>query len=221
MSLEKNHTLKRRRLIMRGRKEDEGHEEGTEVEQPVKGEKEVEEDVVEQEGVEENVAEQEEVEKSIKEQEEVEEISLAKVDVVTSEKKMTVSTPVKEYDDFKNSFKNMMVAFTNLIEATGLEIGQDETITTINMLMLDLDQMKKDLESEKAKIRDELVPRSEFDELKATTTEEEAKIREQYVPRSEFEDLKTSTEERAARASEDYVTRGEFERFRAAVREVI
>lgn len=196
---------------MKGRKEEEGQGEETEVEQPVTGEAEIEE----------NAVEQEEVEESAVEQEEIEEISLAKVDVVTSEKKMTMSTPVKEYDEFKNSFKNMMVAFTNLIEATGLEIGQDETITTINMLRLDLDQMRNDLQSEQAKIRDELVPRSEFDKLKAAAAEEEAKMREEYVPRSEFEELRTSTEERAARASEDYVTRSEFERFRAAVREVI
>jgi len=90
-----------------------------------------------------------------------------------------------------------MAAFANFIETAGLEIGKDETSTTINMLRLELDQMRKDLQSEQAKIRDGLVPRSEFDEFK------------------------TATEERAAKASEDYVTRGEFEKFRAAVREVI
>ena len=162
---------------MRKRKEDEGQGEGAEVEQPE--------------------MEQAEVEETEVQQEEVQESSLAKVDIVTSEKKVTMSAPVKEYEDFKNSFKSMMTAFANFMEATGLEIGKDETITTINMMRLELDQMKKDLQSEQAKIRDGLVPRSDFEELKATT------------------------EERAAKASEDYVTRMEFERFRAAVREVI
>ncbi len=185
---------------MRERRKDEGQDESAEVEQPV--------------------AKQSEVEENVVQREEAQESNLAKVDVVTSNKKITMSTPVKEYDDFKNSFKSMMEAFTNLLEATGLEIGKDETITTINMLRLDLDQMREDLQSEQAKIRDELVPRSEFDRLKATTAEEAKKIKE-YVPRSEFDLLKTATEERAARASEDYVTREEFERFRAAVREVI
>ena len=162
---------------MRRRKEDEGQGEGAEVEQPE--------------------MEQAEVEETEVQQEEVQESSLAKVDIVTSEKKVTMSAPVKEYEDFKNSFKSMMAAFASFIEAAGLEIGKDETSTTINMLRLKLDQMRKDLQSEQAKIRDGLVPRSEFEELKA------------------------ATEERAAKASEDYVTRGEFEKFRAAVREVI
>ena len=165
--------------------------------------------------------EQTEVEETEIQQEEVQESSLAKVDVVTSEKKVTMSAPVKEFEGFKDSFKNMMVAFANFIEAAGLEIGKDETSTTINMLRLEFDEMRKDLQSERTKIRDGLVPRSEFDEFKADSAAEEAKRREESVPRSEFEELKAATEERAAKASEDYVTRGEFERFRAAVREVI
>ena len=138
-----------------------------------------------------------EIEQTEVQQEESQESNFAKVDVVTSEKKVTMSAPVKEFEDFRNSFKSMMAAFANFIETAGLEIGKDETSTTINMLRLKLDQMRKDLQSEQAKIRDGLVPRSEFEELKA------------------------ATEERAAKASEDYVTRGEFEKFRAAVREVI
>jgi len=138
-----------------------------------------------------------EIEQTEVQQEESQESNFAKVDVVTSEKKVTMSAPVKEFEDFRNSFKSMMAAFANFIETAGLEIGKDETSTTINMLRLELDQMRKDLQSEQAKIRDGLVPRSEFDEFK------------------------TATEERAAKASEDYVTRGEFEKFRAAVREVI
>ncbi len=143
---------------MRSRKEDEGQGDGAEVEQPE--------------------MEQAEVEDTEVQPEEVQEDSLAKVDVVTSEKKVTMSAPIKEYDSFKNSFKSMMVAFVNLMEATGLEIGKDETITTINMLRLELDQMRKNLQSEQAKIREGLVPRSEFDEFKANSAAEEAKRRE-------------------------------------------
>jgi hypothetical protein len=186
---------------MKGKKEDEGQGGGVEVEQPSMDKAEFEEIVVQRKEVQDN--------------------SLAKVDVVTSEKKITMSTPVKEYEDFKNSFKNMMEAFVNLVEVAGLEIGKDETVTAISMLRLDLDKIKNDLQSEKIKIRDELVPRSEFDDLKASTMAEEAKRRDEYVPRNEFEELKAATEERAAKASEDYVTRSEFEHFRAAVREVI
>jgi len=154
-------------------------------------------------------------------QEESQESNFAKVDIVTSEKKVTMSAPVKEFEDFKNSFKSMMTAFANFIEVAGLEIGKDETSTTINMLRLEFDEIRKDLQSEKIKIREELVPRSEFVEFKAAIEAEDDKRRTDSVPRSEFEELKTATEERAAKASEDYVTRGEFEHFRAAVREVI
>ena len=186
---------------MKRRKEDEGQGEGV--------------------GAERSEMEQPEVEGTEVQQEDVQESSLAKLDVVTSEKIVTMTAPVKEYEDFKNSFKSMMASFANFMEATGLEIGKDETITTINMLRVELEQMRKDLQSEQAKIRDGLVPRSEFDELKAAAAAEEAKRREEFAPRSDFEELKAATEERAAKASEDYVTRGEFERFRAAVREVI
>ena len=67
---------------MRRRKEEEPEGEGTEIEQPE--------------------MEQAEVEETEVQQEEVQESSLAKVDVVTSEKKATLSAPVKEYEDFKN-----------------------------------------------------------------------------------------------------------------------
>jgi protein subunit release factor A len=122
---------------------------------------------------------------------------LAKVDIITSEKKITMSAPVKEFEDFKNSFKAMMVAFANFIEAAGLEIGKDETITQINALKNNFEQLKNDVKAEEAKMREELVPHDEFLELK------------------------TVTEKRAAKASEDFVTRFEFEQFRKAVREVI
>ena len=56
----------------------------------------------------------------------VEESSLAKVDIITQGEKVTLSTPVKEYEDFKNSFQSMLMAFTKFIEAAGLEIGKDE-----------------------------------------------------------------------------------------------
>lgn len=165
--------------------------------------------------------EQLETEQSEVRQEEVQASNLAKVDIVTSEKKVTMSAPVKEFEDFKNSFKSMMAAFASFIEAAGLEIGKDETNTTINMLRLELDQMKKDLQSEQTKISEQLVPRSEFDEFKTATEAEAAKKHAESVPRSEFAELKAAIEGRAARASEDYVTRGEFEHFRAAMREVI
>ena len=186
---------------MRRRNEEKTQGEGTEVEQPEMGQTEVEDTKVQQEKVQGS--------------------SLAKVDVVTSEKKVTMSAPVKEFEDFKNSFKSMMGAFANFIEAAGLEIGKDETSTTINMLRLEFDEMRKDLQSERTRMGKELVPRGEFDEFKTATEAEEAKRWEGSVPRSEFAELKAAIEERAARASEDYVTRTEFERFRAAVRKVI
>jgi len=162
---------------MKRRNEEKTQGEGTEVEQPETGQTEVEDTKVQQEKVQGS--------------------GLAKVDVVTSEKKVTMSAPVKEFEDFKNSFKSMMGAFANFIEAAGLEIGKDETSTTINMLRLEFDEMRKDLQSERTRMGKELVPRSEFEELEA------------------------AIEERAAKASEDYVTRTEFESFRAAVRKVI
>ena len=138
-----------------------------------------------------------EVEETEVRQEVVEESSFAKVDIVTSGKKASMSAPVKEFEDFKDSFKSMMVAFANFVEAAGLEIGKDETGIQINMLRLEFEELRKDIHAEQDKMREESVPRSEFEEYKAATEEKEAKARE------------------------DYVTRGEFERFRDAIREVI
>ncbi|MFC1965030.1 hypothetical protein ACFLWG_03410 [Chloroflexota bacterium] len=128
---------------------------------------------------------------------EVQESDLAKVDIVTGEKKVTMSAPVKEFEDFKNSFKSMMLAFANFIEAAGLEIGKDETSAKINTLILEFEQLKEELRADEAKMREELVPREEFEEFKAVTEDKEEK------------------------AIEDYVRRDEFEKFRSAIREVI
>ena len=141
--------------------------------------------------------EQPEIKEPEAQQAEVENSDIAKVDIITSDKKLTMSAPVKEFEEFKNNFKSMMVAFSNFIEAAGLEIGKDETSAKINTLMYEFERFKEDLRAEGAKMREETVPRSDFEEFKAATKDKEAKI------------------------GEDYVTRGEFERFREAIREVI
>jgi hypothetical protein len=133
-------------------------------------------------------------------EEEMPESELAKVDIISGENKLTVSTPVKEFEEFKNSFKNMMTAFSSFIEATGLEIGKDETNVKINTLLLQFEQLKEEMRSEAAEMREQLVPRSDFDEYKASAEYKEAK---------------------AAEAAEDYVKRSEFEKFRQTVRDAI
>jgi len=130
-------------------------------------------------------------------QEETQKSDLAKVDIVTGEKKMTLSAPVKEFEDLKISFKYMMAAFANFIEAAGLEIGKDDASAQIDAIKTEFQQLKNDVKAQEDKIREELVSHNEFYELKVIT------------------------EQRAAQASVDYVTRTEFERFREAIREVI
>lgn len=175
----------------------------------------------------------------------VEERSIAKVNLITSDKKMTMSAPVKEFEDFKHSFKSMMTAFASFIEVAGLEIGKDETNAKIIVLKSEFERLRKDIQAEEAKMREESVSRgelegfkadmeaeeakrreesvsrSELEEFKAAMEAEEAKNREGSVPRNEFEEYKAAVTEKEAKQREDYVTRGEFERFRSAVREVI
>ena len=154
-------------------------------------------------------------------QETIEESSIAKVNLITSEKKVTMSAPVKEFDDFKHSFQSMMTAFANFIEAAGLEIGQDETNAQIIMMKSEFERLRKDTQTEGARMREGSVSRSDLEALKA----EEAKNREGSVPRNEFEEHKAAIMEaitdKDAKLLEDYVTRGEFETFRRAVREVM
>lgn len=158
-------------------------------------------------------------------QETVEESSIAKVNLITSEKKITMSAPVKEFDDFKHSFKSMMTAFANFIEAAGLEIGQDETNAQIIMMKSEFERLRKDTQTEGARMREGSVSQSDLEALKADIEAEEAKNREGSVPRNEFEEHKAAIMEaitdKDVKLREDYVTRDEFERFRKAVREVI
>lgn len=185
------------------------------------------------------------VEETEFQQEAAEVSSIAKVNLITSGKKMTMFAPVKEFDDFKHSFKSMMTAFANFIEAAGLEIGEDETSAQMIILRSEYERLRKDvqagearmreesvsrgelegfkadMEAEEAKRRAESVSRSELEEFKAAIEAEEAKNREGSVPRNEFEELKAAASEKEAKLREDYVTRGEFERFRSAIRKVI
>ncbi|MFC1951518.1 hypothetical protein ACFLYI_00555 [Chloroflexota bacterium] len=178
-------------------------------------------------------------------QEAAEESSIAKANLITGDKRMTMSAPVKEFDDFKHSFKSMMTAFANFIEAAGLEIGKDETNAQIVILNNEFERLRKDMQAEKTKMweesisraeledfkadmevkdtmrRAESVSQSDLDELKATIEATETKNRESSVPRVEFEEYKAAITEKEATLQEDYVTRGEFERFRTAVRTVI
>jgi hypothetical protein len=108
-----------------------------------------------------------------------------------------MSAPLKEFNEFKSSFKAMMVAFGNFIEAAGIEIGKDETAEKMS-------ELSKEME----KLREELVA-------------EEAKVRDQMVTQDEFEEYKAKNEEKMAQESEDYIRREEFDRFRQAIREVL
>jgi len=161
------------------------------------------------------------VEETELQEEALEERGIAKVNLVTSDKKMTMSAPVKEFDDFKHSFKNMMTAFANFIEAAGLEIGPDETAAQMIILKSEYERLRKDVQAEEARMREESVSRGELEGFKADMEAEEARRREESVSRSELEELKVAASDKDAKLREDYVTRGEFEKFRSAVREVI
>lgn len=121
----------------------------------------------------------------------------ATVDIITGEKRVTMTAPVREFEEFKDSFKAMMTAFGNFIEAAGLEIGKNETDTKVNALVMQVEQLR--------------------DELKA----EEDKMKETMLTRDEFDGYKNESDEKAATAAEDYVRRSEFDRFREAIREVL
>lgn len=154
-------------------------------------------------------------------QEEALEDNLAQVDIITSNNKMTMSAPMKEFEDLKGSFKEFIAAFANFIDAAGLQVGKDETTTKVNALVADFDALKEDLKAEEDRIRQESVPRSEFDKLMDDLKAEDDRIRQESVPRNEFDEYKSAADNKEAMAREQYVTRGEFERFREAIREVI
>ncbi len=118
---------------------------------------------------------------------EASETEIASVDVVSGEKKITMSAPVKEFEEFKESFKNMMFAFARFIEAAGMEIGKDETKEQVNLLAAELQQLKEDVKADEEVLSQSLVPRDEFEAYKAQTFEKDAEVAENYVRRAEFE----------------------------------
>jgi hypothetical protein len=150
-------------------------------------------------------------------QETVEESNIAKVNLITSEKKVTMSAPVKEFDDFKYSFKSMMTAFANFIEAAGLEIGQDETNAQIIMLQSEFERLRKDTQAGEARIREESIRRDELEEFRAGMEAEEAKRRAESVSRSDLEELKATIEAEEAKNREGLVSQSDLEALKAAI----
>ncbi|MBN1189580.1 MAG: hypothetical protein JXA46_07505 [Dehalococcoidales bacterium] len=118
-----------------------------------------------------------------------------RVDIVTGDKRMTMSAPVPEFEELKTSFKAMMLAFGNFIEATGLEIGKDENGEKISALSEEIERLRGELTTE----RDQVMY------LVAT--------------KDELEAYKAENEEKMAQQSEDYIRREEFDRFRQAIRD--
>ena len=120
----------------------------------------------------------------------VKESKVAKVDMITGEKKMTMWAPEDKFEEMKKSFTEFMVTFTAFMEASGMVIGKDENIDKISALAADLEKVKKAIKAEEAKRREEAVARSEFDAFKAQVAEAEAKSSEVYITRKEFNRFK-------------------------------
>lgn len=120
----------------------------------------------------------------------VKEGKVAKVDMITGEKKMTMWAPEDKFDEMKKSFAEFMAAFTAFMEASGMVVGKDENIDKISALAADLKKVKKAIKEEEAKRREETVARSEFDAFKAQVAEAEAKSGEAYVTRKDFNRFK-------------------------------
>lgn len=120
----------------------------------------------------------------------VKESKVAKVDMITGEKKMTMWAPEDKFEEMKKSFAEFMTAFTAFMEASGIVVGKDENIDKISALDAALKKVKKAVEAEEAKRREETVARSEFDAFKAQMAEAEARSSEAYVTRNEFSHFK-------------------------------
>ena len=120
----------------------------------------------------------------------VKESKVAKVDMITGEKKMTMWAPEDKFEEMKKNFAEFMAAFTAFMEASGMVVGKDENIDKISALAADLEKVKKAIKAEEAKRREEAVARSEFDAFKAQVTEAEAKSSEVYITRNEFNHFK-------------------------------
>lgn len=120
----------------------------------------------------------------------VKESKVAKVDMITGEKKMSMWAPEDKFEEMKKSFAEFMAAFTAFMEALEMVVGKDENIDKISALVANLENVKKAVKAEEAKRREEAFTRSEFDAFKAQVAEAEAKSGEVYVTRNEFNHFK-------------------------------
>ena len=120
----------------------------------------------------------------------VKENKVAKVDMITGEKKMTMWAPEDKFEEMKKSFAEFMAAFTAFMEASGMVVGKDENIDKISALAADLEKVKKAVKAEEAKRWEEAVAQSEFDAFRVQVAEAEAKSSEVYVTRKEFNRFK-------------------------------
>jgi len=120
----------------------------------------------------------------------VKESKVAKIDMITGEKKMTMWAPEDKFEEMKKSFAEFMAAFTAFMEASGMVVGKDVNIDKISALAADIEKVKKAVKVEEAKRREEAVTRSEFDVFKAQVAEAETKSSEVYITRNEFNRFK-------------------------------
>ena len=120
----------------------------------------------------------------------VKESEVAKVDMITGKKKMTMWAPEDKFEEMKKSFAEFMAALTAFMEASGMAVGKDESIDKISALAADLEKVKKTVKAEEAKRREEAVARSEFEAFKAQVAEAEVKSSEVYVTHKEFNRFK-------------------------------
>ena len=118
------------------------------------------------------------------------ESKIAKVDMVTGKKKMTMWSPEDKFEEMKRSFAEFMAAFTTFMESSGMVIGKDDNIDIMSALAADLKRVKQAIKEEEAKRREEAVTRSEFEAFKAQVAEAETKSGEGYVTRNEFNRFK-------------------------------
>jgi hypothetical protein len=111
---------------------------------------------------------------------------IARVDIVTGDKRVVMSLPLKEFEEFKESFKAMMLSFGNVIEATGLEISKDETSEKIGELSGEIEKLRDELRILQVWIRDQLVTKDKFGGFQINNYEKMVQSSEDYVRRSDF-----------------------------------
>ena len=148
---------------------------------------------------------------------EVKESVAAELEVVTSDKRMTLYAVKEEFEELKNSLNNLIAAFTSFLATSGLEISKSLASAKLSVLRSEFGELKNVVRANEQKMRKELANRSDLDALKDVIDAEVTARLEASVSRAELGKFKATIEAGEAKIRKDLISRSDLDALRGAI----